>query len=109
MKTVGGIRRVSLVASRAARDAGMEAVTQPSFFANVLALLSTGVLHGRTMTGEELRLFCLRRGVAPHHSNAWGAIVHHLVRKGFLEPTGEYRQMCVETSHARRTRVYAVR
>lgn len=99
---------VDAAASRAARDAGLEAVARVSFFKAVMLVLAQGHLVGRRVTGEDLRLHCEQFGVFPHHSNAWGAIVHHLVRRGFLERTGEYRQMKIVTSHARVNPVYRV-
>jgi hypothetical protein len=44
----------------------------------------------------------------PHHHNAWGALVMHMVRTGRLVATGEYRPMKDVKSHARKTPVYRV-
>lgn len=59
-----------------------------------------------TFTGEDLRFHCSREVGLPHHSNAWGALISYLVKRGVIEPTGEYRPMRDENSHARKTAVY---
>lgn len=58
------------------------------------------------LTGEDIRLECESRGVGPHHNNAWGGIVNHLIRQGVLQPTGRYQAMKAPGSHARKTQVY---
>lgn len=63
-------------------------------------------LFRATFTGEDLRFHCSREIGLPNHSNAWGALISYLVKRGVIEPTGEYRQMRDESSHARKTAVY---
>ncbi len=59
-----------------------------------------------SFTGEDLR-FGLSNGVGlPHHPNAWGALINTLVRRKIIRPTGEYRAMRDDSSHARKTPVY---
>ncbi len=57
-------------------------------------------------TGEEIRHWCERHVSCPAHSNAWGALVNTLVRRKIIRPTGEYRAMRDDSSHARKTPVY---
>ncbi len=61
----------------------------------------------KTFTGEDLR-FVLNCNVGcPAHPNAWGALVNTLIRRKIIKPTGEYRAMRDENSHARKTPVYS--
>ena len=57
-------------------------------------------------TGEDLRMYLIRIAGYPTHSNAWGALINTLVRRKIIKPTGEYRAMKDDSSHARRTPVY---
>lgn len=67
------------------------------------------VLDGQMVTGEDMRLSCLKAGIKPHHPNAWGGFVAGLIKREVIEPTGIFRQMKAPGSHARITRVYIVR
>ncbi len=59
------------------------------------------------LTGEDIRLELTKLGLlAPHHHNAWGALIMKLVRSERLLGTNEYVSMKDPKSHARRTRVY---
>ncbi len=62
--------------------------------------------HHDTFTGEDIRFTCLGSVGHPHHSNAWGALVNTLIRRKIIKPTGEYRAMKDDSSHARKTPVY---
>ena len=57
-------------------------------------------------TGEDLRFRLLGSIGHPGHSNAWGALINTLVRRKIIKPTGEYRAMKDDSSHARKTPVY---
>ncbi len=57
-------------------------------------------------TGEDLRFYLSREVGCPTHSNAWGALVSTLIKRRIIKPTGEYRAMRDENSHARKTPVY---
>ena len=57
-------------------------------------------------TGEDIRRVLSYQVGLPHHPNAWGALVNTLVRRKIIKPTGEYRAMKDDSSHARRTPVY---
>jgi hypothetical protein len=59
-----------------------------------------------TFTGEDMRHLCETTVGCPAHSNAWGALVNTLVRRKIIKPTGEYRAMRDDNSHARKTPVY---
>lgn len=61
---------------------------------------------GWTGTAEDIRVLLMNNGLpAPHHHNAWGALIKSCVPR-FLVPTGETRNMATRRSHARRTPVY---
>ncbi len=57
-------------------------------------------------TGEDLRFYLSRVVGCPAHPNAWGALINTLVRRKIIRPTGEYRAMRDDSSHARKTPVY---
>tara|TARA_R100001244_G_scaffold89210_1_gene67867 strand:+ start:1283 stop:1600 length:318 start_codon:yes stop_codon:yes gene_type:complete len=65
-------------------------------------------LEGRFVTGEDLRILASQFNITPQHTNAWGAGVNALIRKGYLEGTGEYRQSILPQAHAHTARVYEV-
>lgn len=62
--------------------------------------------HQDTFTGEDIRFHCGGRIGYPAHPNAWGALINTLVRRKIIKPTGEYRAMRDDSSHARKTPVY---
>ncbi len=62
--------------------------------------------EGGNFTGEEIRFLCYAQVGSPTHPNAWGALVNTLVRRKIIKPTGEYRAMRDDSSHARKTPVY---
>ena len=70
-----------------------------------------GIPDGTICTGEDLRCMLLdAHGVAePRHPGVWGALTGSLVRRGILQPTGEWRPMRQKSSHGRKTPVYVVR
>jgi hypothetical protein len=57
-------------------------------------------------TGEDIRWHCLGMVGQPKHPNAWGALIHHLIKGGVIYATGEHRPMRAKLSHARSTPVY---
>ncbi len=59
-----------------------------------------------TFTGEDLRHHLETAVGCPAHMNGWGALINALLKKKIIRPTGEYRKMRDETSHARKTPVY---
>ena len=65
-----------------------------------------GLDFGGDFTGEDLRMGLSRCVGCPAHSNAWGALINTLVRRKIIKPTGEYRAMRDDSSHARKTPVY---
>jgi len=59
------------------------------------------------LRAEEIRLMCIKRGLVPHHHNAWGGMTTSLVKDGYLEPIPDcYEAMQAKGSHARKTQVY---
>lgn len=63
---------------------------------------------GFETTGEQIRILLDRRGIRPHHHNAWGALINQAVKQGLLEWTGRMSNMSTIKSHARKTPVYRV-
>ncbi len=59
-----------------------------------------------TFTGEDVRFYLNREVGCPAHPNAWGALVSTLIKRKIIRPTGEYRAMKDDSSHARKTPVY---
>ena len=57
-------------------------------------------------TGEDLRFMLNHKVGLPRHPNAYGALINTLVRRKIIKPTGEYRAMRDDSSHARKTPVY---
>ena len=57
-------------------------------------------------TGEDIRRWIESEGLKPNHPNAWGALINTLIKRKIIVPTGEYRAMKDNTSHARKTPVY---
>ncbi len=65
-----------------------------------------GEMRHRTFTGEDIRHHCSGSAGCPAHSNAWGALINTLLKRKIITPTGEYRAMRDDNSHARKTPVY---
>jgi hypothetical protein len=63
---------------------------------------------GWTGTAEDARLeLTQKRGLPdPEHHNSWGSLILHAKFRKVLIPTGTYRHMKTEKSHARKTEVY---
>tara|TARA_R110000796_G_scaffold167313_4_gene284235 strand:+ start:9105 stop:9431 length:327 start_codon:yes stop_codon:yes gene_type:complete len=59
-----------------------------------------------TFIGEDIREHIVGKIGNPHSNNAMGALVMNAVRRGIIEPTGEYRKMRRKSSHARESKVY---
>lgn len=64
------------------------------------------IAYSDTFTGEDIRYHCSFKVGLPKHHNAWGALISYLVKRGIIEPTGDYLPMMDDRSHARRTAVY---
>ncbi len=89
-----------------ARDEALDTVANNAgekFRADVVAVVKA--MSGEFIA-EDIRLECERRGIRPHHNNAWGAVASWLVKHGHIERTGGYRKMQAKGSHARESRVY---
>lgn len=93
--------------AKAARDAGMDTVEEN---AGLWMDAAFSVIHklpsGWTGIFEDIRLLIRDAIGNPHHHNAYGALSNKVIRAHLLEPTGSYRHMRTERSHARRTPVY---
>ncbi len=59
-----------------------------------------------SFTGEDIRFYVSQEIGCPTHPNAYGALINTLVRRKIIKPTGEYRAMRDDSSHARKTPVY---
>lgn len=94
--------------SRQNRDAALDRVTCKAGDFNKLARGVLRSLKPGRYTGEDIRRLCAKKGIAPHHHNAWGALIRWGVEKSILIETGKYEQMRDVKSHARRTPLYKV-
>lgn len=92
--------------ARRLRDEGVRRVRREQFSEAVGRVVDTMV--GRTIRGEHIRAECMRRGVEPHHPNAWGGVVQGLVKSGRLRWTGRYEQAKAKKTHAHSYKVYEV-
>lgn len=90
------------------RDQALKRVGLNSGDFMLTALTALQELHGKSMTGEQIRVELESRGVVPHHHNAWGALVRQALKTGLLHPTGNWVKMSTAKSHARRTPEYWV-
>lgn len=90
-----------------ARDAALESVNRPSYtnaaLDELLRLMPVGQL-----TGEDIRIKIEAAIGAPHHHNAWGAVIAQGIKRGILVHTGKMAHMRTKRSHARRTPTYTV-
>ncbi len=89
------------------RDEGIAkvSVNNESWMELCLTEVSKAHYNGE-FTGEDLRFRLLGSIGHPAHSNAWGALINTLIKRGIIKPTGEYRPMRDDNSHARKTPVY---
>ena len=90
------------------RDEGIAKVSDNNDNWMQLAIMDAeGFVHRHLcFTGEDIRFYLVQRVGHPGHSNAWGALINTLVRRKIIKPTGEYRAMRDDSSHARKTPVY---
>ncbi len=101
--------QMDLFAAREARDEALTRVSSNAgdWTTQARVAFLRAFLGGWEGTGEDIRLTLTRLGLtAPHHHNAWGAFVSGLRKSGWIVPTGEWRNMKGEKSHARETKVY---
>lgn len=78
----------------------------PEDFGDNVIRFVASLPKGTLCTGETIRLGCLEHGIAPHHHNAWGAVISRCVRAGLLTETGRFPRMKSASSHARRNPEY---
>lgn len=95
-----------LATAEACRDSGMAQVAENTGDWFDAACVQVARLRDWSGTGEDLRLRLLEVVGPPHSANAWGALIAHAIRSGWLRRTGERRPMQTVRSHARRTDVY---
>ena len=97
--------------ARRARDEGMDRVARNAgedFTRRVRSHFQTHFQTGRHVTGEMVKLSCVRAGIEPHHHNAWGPVIKSLIVSGLLRKTGHTVLMKTRQSHARRNPLYVV-
>lgn len=94
--------------AQAARDTALTQVTDNAGSWMDMALDQLPRLRRQMteFTGEQLRLEITDAIGAPHHHNAWGALVMIAVNRKIIYNTGSYVAMKTTKSHARRTPVY---
>lgn len=101
--------QMNLPLARAARDAGLLAVTDANvtWLAKALVLLALMRQEHAEATGEMMRAWLLKRGLEqPSSSHAWGALVRCAMTRGVIADTGRVMSMATVKSHARRTPVW---
>jgi len=69
-------------------------------------LAAIAVLPPGRYTGETIRAKLLAKEIAPHHPNAWGALILAAIKRGMLHHTGHYVPMRSKKSHAHKNEVY---
>ena len=92
-----------------ARDRALARVSGHSGEWMPRAMIALEWLPAGQLTGEDIRLRLIHQVGAPHHHNAWGALIRHGIKGGLLVATGEYRKMITLKSHARKTPVYRIK
>ena len=97
---------LDFAAGRDLRDCGREcvALNGPEFQETMRAEAARIVREQGCVTADDLRVFARRRGIVPHHQNAWGAIF-----RGKQWVLRGYRLSSFETNHARRICVWSLR
>ncbi len=89
------------------RDEGIVKVTDHNESWMEIAIRKVQTTHWlEPFTGEDIRHFCESTVGCHGHPNAFGALVNTLLKRKIIKPTGEYRAMRDDSSHARRTPVY---
>lgn len=71
-----------------------------------LVTMFVGRMKTGDYTGEDIRLAMQKKGIFPHHHNAWGGAINMCIKELMLIPTHRYRPMADPRSHARSTRIY---
>ena len=89
------------------KDAALKQVGSHSgtFMERAMAALDA-LESGSVVTGEDIRFSCTEKKIAPHHPNAWGALISSAVKKGLIRETGRWVPMRDVRSKARRTPEY---
>jgi len=75
-------------------------------FADLVIGVTESFPLGTELMGEDIRKECLKRGIVPHHPNAWGGAISAVVRSGLLDYQG-HRAPRDPSSHASRKPYYA--
>lgn len=90
------------------RDEGIERVSSNSgtFISEGLSFISSPSLKPGDYTGEDIRIKLSELGIEPHHCNAWGALIMHAVRKGYITNTGRIRKSKLVQAHAHKATIY---
>jgi hypothetical protein len=91
---------------RRKRRKGMKKVSKGSPLWWEMALRAVhGLPTDWTGKGEDIRFRLVASLGHPHHQNIYGALIYQCERRGWLEKTGEQKQMRGDKSHARSTAV----
>ncbi len=105
-----GFDDLPLFTGEVLRDEGIAKVTEhnENWMERCLYFAGFYVFSGgvETFTGEDLRFYLSGVVGCPKHPNAWGALINTLLKRKIIKPTGEWRQMRDDRSHARKTPVY---
>ncbi len=92
------------------RDEGIANVTEHNekwMDLCVMKMEQSKWLGDGTFIGEDVRHYCEYSVGCANHPNAYGALINTLLKRKIIKPTGQYRKMKDDRSHARRTPVYS--
>lgn len=97
-------------AATVARDDALSRVTAnvgAGWIAHGLRMIEEFARTRPDFIGEEFRQWAQEHGLpAPHHHNAWGALLRAASTRGVIRITERARQMKTRKSHARRSPIW---
>jgi len=100
---------MDLFAAREARDKAVERVETNAgdWSSQARNAFRRIIPPGWEGTGEDIRFELTKNGVPqPHHHNAWGPFIVGIRKIGWITPTGRYKNMSSNKSHARESKIY---
>ncbi len=104
-----GFDDLPLFTGEVLRDEGIAKVTEHNekwMDLCVMKMEQSKWLGDGTFTGEDVRHYCEYSVGCANHPNAYGTLINTLLKRKIIKPTGEYRAMRDDSSHARKTPVY---
>lgn len=96
-------------AAAKARDEGIAKVKANSVKWRKRALKGIPHYRGEVATGEQLRLFIVRKIGEPHNPNVMGALIRQALQLKLIARTGAWEHMKTKKSHGRMTPTYYIK